>query len=610
MTGKERVLYWPETYTNIKELGRGVSGVVYKAHSKESKDKVVAIKLVDINQSKATWDQVQIEINTLVTLNSCQQHTNIIKLIECFKHRTTAIFVLEYIDGGTLEDFMNTFDEGLPLPLVSHIIYQIISAIEYMNNRKCSHRDIKPANILMVSNRKKQSGVEELSNSGRSPSSRDMFSVFKKKHDNHYSYDPEDMPIIKVTDYGYASITKDDNDMHSTLAGSPLYMPPEVIHIILSPNLEPRRGKIVNDTNHEGYNPLLVDVWAIGAVAFRLITGRELINEIFPNLNQTTVLAALVNLAQMVDTNEFQKGLDTIPKIMKQCGINDPDCINFITSLLMLNPKERISLPNALNHPFMRAGKESFESMTKDQEQESKIPEDITSLTHPSSPKTRAQRDQQQQEQQQQQQQKDTQQTNEQPTTSSPQQQQNKEPQPPGTEEKPTGSPWSFPRLTSHGAPAMVLSPQRRINNIKLFPTLLPRPTETSPPQDTMVWRNPPQQPSHNIMWSNIAEDSFFIAQYGIITSIWNSLSSNTNYTYRIITQNITKTPLEIASSNHKESIIYMFDIARTVVKPQLVSLANSNNESSMHSALSSILQQLEQEQETLSFACGWTVLL
>eukprot|EP01133_Synstelium_polycarpum_P011551 gene11551-13484_t len=76
---------------------------------------------------------------------------------------------------------------------------------------------------------------------------------------------------------------------------------------------EPRKGKIVQDSNNEGYNPLLVDVWAIGAVSFRLLTGRELINEIFPTLNQSTVLAALVNLAKMVDSNEFQQGLDIIP---------------------------------------------------------------------------------------------------------------------------------------------------------------------------------------------------------------------------------------------------------------------------------------------------------
>ncbi|EFA81934.1 putative protein serine/threonine kinase [Heterostelium album PN500] len=627
MSNRERILYWPETYSNIKELGRGVSGVVYKAIKKDSPDQVVAIKLVDINQNRASWDQVQGEINALLTLNSPDRHVNIIKLIECFRHKTTAIFVLEYIDGGTLEDFMYTFDEGLPIPLVSHIVYQIISAIQFMNNHKCSHRDIKPANILLLSNKKKSASNDA------EQKKKDFFNIFKDGTSNNYTYDADDLPVIKITDYGYASITKNDNDMHSTLAGSPLYMPPEIIHIILSPNLEPRKGKIICDTNNEGYNPLLVDIWAIGAVAFRLLTGRELINEIFPLLNQSTVLAALVNLAKMVDSSEFQSGLDTIPKKMKEFGVKDEVCIDFITSLLKLEPKQRLSLGDALNHPFLQTGKASFDLIMKEYLQQqtestSKIPTDISKLTEenpsntsssstkdnatssqPSQQTTSSQQDNKKDPQQQQ----PSSQPSTQPQQPSPQQQQ----QPthlevPKTTTSSAGSgssktpPWNFQRPSSFHAPTMMLSPQRR-TNFKLFPSLLPKPTEDSPPQDTMIWRSPPMSCNDSFTWTTISQDPIFQVQHGVLTSILKTFSSNSDYEYRIITQ--TKSPVEIAVSNYKESILYMYNICKTVVTPQLISLSTSSNESSIQTALCSILHQLDQEQETLSFASGWTVL-
>ncbi|EGG22101.1 putative protein serine/threonine kinase [Cavenderia fasciculata] len=648
MGSRERVLYWPETYLRHSELGRGVSGVVYKAAQKET-NQIVAIKLVDLNQNRSSWEQVQGEINALLALNSPKQHQNIIKLIECFRHKTTAIFVLEYIDGGTLEDFMYTFDEGLPIPLVSHIVYQVISAIEFMNKNKCSHRDIKPANILLMSNRKKvdissqtcgDDENEGNQNFSTLPASSQQMQQ-QQQSTTTYCYRQDDLPVIKITDYGYASINKNDNDMHSTLAGSPLYMPPEVIHIILSPNLERSKGKIVNDTNNEGYNPLLVDVWAIGAVTFRLITGRELINEIFPNLNQTTVLAALVNLAKMVDTDEFQKGLDLIPQKMKEYGVQDEDSINFIVALLKLDPKERLPLHDTLNHPFLQIGRKSFDETIINYNQtstSSSLPSDINELTRVDSSVTKDNNNNIKEEitttttstQQQQQQQQDQ---SSQPSLS----QENSTPKSTKTDDTsdtPTTTPvittttttttstitssltpqtknsppWSFQKPSTSLLPSIILSPQRKLNTIKLLPSMLPNPGPEAPAQDTMIWRNPPQ-PCAGGIWTTIIQDPIFHVQYGVLTSIINTFSSNnTNYEYRIITQ--TKSPVEIAVSNYKESILYMYNIVKTVVTPQLISLSSNSNDSSILRALCTILQQLDQEQEVLSFSSGWTVLL
>jgi len=712
--GRERVLYWPETYRNIKEIGRGVSGVVYKAAHKET-GQLVAIKLVDMNQNKVSSEQVQGEIRALLTLNPEKEkpHKNIIKLIECFVHKTTAIFILEYVDGGTLEDFMYTFDQGLPLNLASHILYQTISAIEFMNGKKCSHRDIKPANILLLRNKTtSQRSVDGGSSSGGGGrilnSSNEGYGVISSSFDDgnngtNYRYLEDEPPILKITDYGYASIDLNENEIHSTLAGSPLYMAPEIIHIILSPFLEQKTGKLSPEAN-EGYNPLLVDIWAIGAVAFRLVTGHELINAIFPNLNQSTVLSALVSLAKMVDNNEFQRGIDIIPTFMMKCGVKDLDCISFIKSLLQLDPRKRITLADALQHPFLQPGKKSFEKTLKDfygedlKDSVTVIPSDISDLivnnnssssncsssngsslnnSHSDMPNIiNAIQDTLIQNREKIQNSINSEDLNHHhdeldidllekkinsinvslekdimnqvdnnnnnnskvtttttttttksnnnndlsssispPTSASSTQTKNthntttiisKESNSPISG---SGSKWSssLPKFNRSASQQTFLSHQRNPKLFKLFPKLLPPPTKDTPPLDTMTWRSPPVYIEDNITWTMIAQDAIFQVQFGVLTSILKVLSASEAYQFRIITQ--TANPLEIAVSNHRDSILYMYNIVQTIVTPQLISLSSSFDENSIYNALVAILHQISQEQEHEEFISAWMVV-
>ncbi|KYR00951.1 putative protein serine/threonine kinase [Tieghemostelium lacteum] len=646
---RERVLFWPETYKNIHELGRGVSGVVYKAAHKET-GQIVAIKLVDMNQNRISSEQVQGEIRALVKLNPEKEtpHINIIKLIQCFVHRTTAIFILEYVDGGTLEDFMYSFERGLPLNLVSHLLYQLISGIEFMNSHKCSHRDIKPANILLLRNKKKHSGSPVTAGGdGILPEDEGYIGISGGDDSNRYQYFGDDeLPILKITDYGYASVSLSNSDpIQSTLAGSPLYMAPEIIHIILSPNLEPKTGKISAEyTKYEGYNPLLVDAWTIGAVAFRLITGNELINAIFPNLNQTTVLAALVNLARMMDTNEFQEGVDLIPNEIRKSGVHDQDCIDFLTQLLVIDPKKRAPLKDIIKHPFLKKGKLSFEKTINQHYPEftnlmnSQIPSDIHNLVQKPLDNSNNNNNNNNNNNSNL---SDTVQIENQINNINLENNNNNnnsnlknnnssdnlhvdEVDMPVLKDNNNNNinnnnskinnkqvRWSIsmPTYKINQSPVLsFLSHQRKNKLPHLFPTLLPAPTPESPAQDTMTWRSPPLPIEDNLTWTTIAEDAIFQVQFGVLTSILKVISASEAYQFRIITQ--TKTPLEIAVSNYKESILYMYNIVKTIVAPQLISLSFSFSEESFQPALAAILQQLSYEQEQFSFSSAWTVLL
>ncbi|KAN0029694.1 hypothetical protein ACTA71_007829 [Dictyostelium dimigraforme] len=648
----QRVLYWPETYNNIKELGRGVSGVVYKASHKKT-GQIVAIKLVDMKQSKISTEQIQGEIRALLTLNPENErtHINIIKLIQCFIHKTTAIFILEYVDGGTLEDFMYSFERGMPLPLISHCLYQAVNAIEYMNSKKCSHRDIKPANILMLRNRKpklKQQQQQQQQEGGYIRYS-GQFQLESSQENNNYQFDPEELPILKVTDYGYASIGGNDStEIHSTLAGSPLYMAPEIIHIILSPFLEPGTGKLSADSS-EGYNPLLVDVWAIGAVAFRLITGDDLISVIFPNLNQTTVLAALVNLAKMIDNGDFQKGLDSIPNEIRKYGLVDPDIelgISFISQLLQLDPKKRLTLKETLNHPFLAKGRISFTQTLNQHYKDNKdvlnsiIPSDISNFLNNNNQNQQLQQQKSfstsslpqvnhQQNNDSNNNNNDNNNNNEKDRDQSNSSSSSSSSSPPSptisksspsslssslspsssTDDLPKATKWSSsvkPPKKSNFAPTF-LSHQRS-DKITLFPKLLPPPTKDTPPLETMNWRSPPVEVGDSITWTTLTQDAIFQVQFSVLTSFLKVISATTSYQFRIITS-LTKVPLEIAVSNHKDTILYMYNIVKTVIAPQLISLSNAFDENSIRSVLAAILYQIGTETEQAEIANGWTLV-
>lgn len=59
---------------------------------------------------------------------------------------------MEYANGGDLEGFIKMHkekDERIPQRMVVSLLYQIWSALYYLERKKLLHRDLKPPNILL-----------------------------------------------------------------------------------------------------------------------------------------------------------------------------------------------------------------------------------------------------------------------------------------------------------------------------------------------------------------------------------------------------------------------------------------------------------------------------
>lgn len=195
----------------LQELGRGGMGVVYKAINKRL-DRTVALKMILTGQfaSEEQVKRFQIEAETAARLD----HPGIVPIYEFGQSRGVHFFSMKLIDGKSLAEQLDEYQSD---PRKSaKLMIQIARAVHHAHERGVLHRDLKPANILID-----QSGAPA------------------------------------ITDLGLAKQLGEESGLTQTglVMGSPGFMSPEQA-----------AGKSDVTTG--------VDVYALGAVLYWLITGR------------------------------------------------------------------------------------------------------------------------------------------------------------------------------------------------------------------------------------------------------------------------------------------------------------------------------------------------
>ena len=240
------------SYRIEKTLGQGSFGITYLASVKMAgalgaidANIKVAIKeffMRDINGRSDTtvtsgskggiYDEYKRKFTREALNLSKLQHPNIIKVIESFEANNTIYYVMEYIGGGSLDDYIAK-NNGLKEDEAIRIIKQIGNALSFMHDNKMIHLDLKPSNIMM-----KESGDVVLIDFGLS-----------KQYDSNG--EPESSTKVG--------------------AGTPGYAPIEQANY--------REGK--------GF-PVTMDVYALGATMFKMLTGvrppeaSDILNDGFP----------------------------------------------------------------------------------------------------------------------------------------------------------------------------------------------------------------------------------------------------------------------------------------------------------------------------------------
>jgi eukaryotic-like serine/threonine-protein kinase len=147
-----------------KLLGRGGCGEVYLARHIKS-GTLVAFKVM-LPQVAANEKAVQMFLRETQNI-SALNHPNVVRMYGYGQAEGVFYFTMEYCNGGSVEDLMQSYGGKLPPDVAIPIILQILDGLEYAHNvhlgdvkfadgrveavKGLVHRDLKPGNMFLDS---------------------------------------------------------------------------------------------------------------------------------------------------------------------------------------------------------------------------------------------------------------------------------------------------------------------------------------------------------------------------------------------------------------------------------------------------------------------------
>ncbi|CAD8139580.1 unnamed protein product [Paramecium octaurelia] len=250
-----------EDFVKIDKLGYGAFGIVYKVREKTT-NKIYAMKQIE----KEKIFKNKLQNNTVLERNVLKQskHPFIVRLKYAFQTNSHIYFVMEYIAGGEFYKILSQVKTGLPENVVKFVAAEVVLALEYLNTKlKVIYRDLKPENLLLTTT-------------------------------GH----------VKLTDFGLATMRRENGEKSYTVAGTAEYLAPE----------------IVNKSGHS-YE---VDIWTLGILIYEMINGFTPFRD---SNNDFKVIS--------------QKIIENQPIYPEKMS---PQSVDLIKQILQTNPTERLGV--------------------------------------------------------------------------------------------------------------------------------------------------------------------------------------------------------------------------------------------------------------------------
>eukprot|EP00475_Leptophrys_vorax_P016507 TRINITY_DN2295_c0_g1_i1.p1 TRINITY_DN2295_c0_g1~~TRINITY_DN2295_c0_g1_i1.p1 ORF type:complete len:602 (+),score=158.96 TRINITY_DN2295_c0_g1_i1:83-1888(+) len=204
-------IYEHTGYLKLGKLGGGAFGDVFRGIALKKPSEEVAIKVIDLEETKDDIMIIHREITTLSQSRLCPQ------LVQykgtCTPPEGTEVWVLmEFVRGGSVYDMMKSRGAPMKEDEIAIIVREVLLALQFLAAESRIHRDIKSANILI-----------------------------------------QDSGQVKLADLGASGVITNTSPQTGTVVGSPYWMAPEVM-----------QGK------YDGS----ADIWSLGITVIEMAVGK------------------------------------------------------------------------------------------------------------------------------------------------------------------------------------------------------------------------------------------------------------------------------------------------------------------------------------------------
>ncbi len=143
LEGKRSGYYYGD-YKVLYLVGMGTFARVYRAVHRES-GKVVAVKVLRQRQQAKRDDFVREG-----EMGLALRHPNIVPIYEVHAERTNPFFVMEFVEGSNLREFVKA-RKKLTVEESVRLVSDIVTGLNYALEKGVSHRDLKMSNVLVTS---------------------------------------------------------------------------------------------------------------------------------------------------------------------------------------------------------------------------------------------------------------------------------------------------------------------------------------------------------------------------------------------------------------------------------------------------------------------------
>lgn len=290
----------PSRYSNLTPLGQGAYGLVCSSDDSVLQQKVAIKKLSKPFATNIHAKRAYREIRLLKHVN----HDNIIRLTDLFTKADSAanlddLYLSANLMGTDLNNVLKT--QELSEDQIIFFTYQILRGLKYLHTSNIIHRDLKPGNLTVNENCE-----------------------------------------LRIIDFGLA---RSEREEMTGYVATRWYRAPEIML------------KWMHYTK-------AVDIWSVGCILAEMYTHRAL----FPGSDHVNQLNRILEVAgypekKLLDqvNDDARTYLERNPHRPKRVNFNEyfheiksPAAIDLINMMLQLDPNERLTCEQALEHPYLK----------------------------------------------------------------------------------------------------------------------------------------------------------------------------------------------------------------------------------------------------------------